>query len=144
MRLFEGEVRAASITASAPGARLSTQASNFSRRRRSAALDDTITVSIPNWRKHSVSRNLADSFRSTRAARAVPFLVGAGAKAVPKAFSMGLGSISECATLIVARLGVDGKTRKEQGSESKGVITRVGLVSGKLAIVCGKLAPGAV
>src|ERR1700693_682088 len=91
MRLFEGEVRADSITASAPGARWSTQASNFSRRRRSAALDDPITVSIPNWRKHSVSRNLADSFRSTRAARAVPFLVGAGAKAVPQAFSMDWG-----------------------------------------------------
>ncbi|HXP40336.1 MAG TPA: hypothetical protein VN833_08685 [Candidatus Acidoferrales bacterium] len=76
-----------------------------------------------------MSRDLADSFRSTRAARAVPFLVGAGAKAVAKAFSIGVDF--EYATFIVARLGVDGKTPKEQGSESKGVITLVGLVGGK-------------
>src|SRR4029077_7186463 len=76
------------MTCSAPGARLRTQASNFSRRRRSAAPADTTTVSMPNWRKHSVSRYLEDSLRSTRATRAAAFLEGMGAKAVPKAFSM--------------------------------------------------------
>src|ERR1035438_7516482 len=79
------------MMASAPGLRLRTQASNFSCRRRSAALEETKTVSMPNWRKHSVRRYRDDSLRSTRATRAVPFLVeGAGAKAVPKAFSIGI------------------------------------------------------
>src|ERR1700689_2825932 len=95
MRLLEGEVRAASIMASAPGARWSTQASNFSWRRRSAALAETSTVSMPNWRKHSVSRAREDSLRSTRAARAAAFLVGrTGAGAVPKAFSMSGAGLS--------------------------------------------------
>src|SRR5579863_7720608 len=80
------------MTASAPGPRLMAQASNFSCRRRSAALDDTNTVSMPNCRKHSVSRNLEDSLRSTRATRAAAFLVEeGGARAVPKALGMGSG-----------------------------------------------------
>src|ERR1700733_2111074 len=86
-RPLEGEVRAASITASAPGPRLVTQASNFSWCRRWAAIKDTGMVSIPNCRKHSVSKELEGSSRSTKAARAAAFLVGrTGAGAVPKAF----------------------------------------------------------
>src|ERR1700678_388392 len=88
MRLLEGEVRAASMTTSAPEPRRITQASNFSRNRRSAAPDDTITVSMPNWRKHSASSAREVSLRSTRATRAADFLVEVGAGAVPKAFSM--------------------------------------------------------
>ena len=53
MRLFDGDVRTASITACAPGPSLTTQASNFSLRRRSAALPVTMTASMPNCRKHS-------------------------------------------------------------------------------------------
>src|ERR1700677_2974890 len=93
MRLLEGEVRAASMSVSAPGARLMTQASNFSWRRRSAEPAEVTTVSMPYWRKHSVSRARDDSFRSTRAARAAPFLTGVGARAVPKDFSMGSGAV---------------------------------------------------
>src|ERR1700688_843828 len=89
MRLLEGELRAASIMASAPGPRLRTQASNFSWRRRSAELAEVTTVSMPNWRKHSVSKNLEDSLRSTSATRAAAFLVErAGATAVPIVFGI--------------------------------------------------------
>src|ERR1700691_3072340 len=88
MRLLEGEVRAASISFSAPGARFTTHASNFSWRKRSAEPAEVTTVSIPNWRKHSVSKNRDDSFKSTKAARAAFLPVGVGARAVPKAFCM--------------------------------------------------------
>src|SRR5216684_1623186 len=89
-RLLEGEVRAASITVSAPLPRFSTQASNFSLRIRSAAFADITTVSIPNCRKHSASKVRAESFRSTRAARAATFLMGeAEGRIGAKAFSMG-------------------------------------------------------
>src|SRR5258708_32963023 len=117
-RLLEGEVRAASMTFSAPGTRLRTQASNFSRRRRSTAPNDTITVSMPNWRKHSVSRFLADSFRSTRATRAVAFLPeGASARAVPNAFSMTGADYRR--KFIVARLAADGKTLRDRWGGQK-------------------------
>src|SRR5258708_2735212 len=82
------------MTFSAPGPRLITQASNFSCRRRSADPAEVTTASMPNCRKHSVSRNREDSFRSTRAARAATFLVeegGARAGAVPKALCMSPG-----------------------------------------------------
>src|SRR5580704_8247653 len=80
------------MTASAPGPRWRTQASNFSWRRRSAAPEETSTVSMPNWRKHSVSNAREDSLTSTRATRAATFLVeGVSAGAVPKAFSMSEG-----------------------------------------------------
>ena len=87
-------MRAASMTFSAPGPRLITQASNFSCRRRSADPAEVTTASMPNCRKHSVSRNREDSFRSTSAARAATFLVeegGARAGAVPKALCMSPG-----------------------------------------------------
>src|SRR5580693_10513897 len=101
MRLLEEEVRAASMTASAPEPRPITQASNFSWRRRSDALADTSTVSMPNWRKHSVSRAREDSFRSTRAARAAAFLVGeVNAGAVPKAFCMSGGRFFQYESLL--------------------------------------------
>src|SRR5260370_786206 len=88
-RLFEGELRAASITASAPSPRASTQASNFSFFRRSAAFEVTITVSIPNWRKPSDRSARAGSFKPTSAVRATAFrLGGAGTKFVAKALSM--------------------------------------------------------
>src|SRR5581483_5376459 len=94
MRLLEGDVRAASMTSSAPGARCKTQASNFSDFRRSAIPPVMTTVSIPNWRKHSDKTVLAFSLRSTRAARAATFLEGGrGASTEPRALSMG-GAVS--------------------------------------------------
>src|ERR1700680_4414699 len=85
-RLFEGELRAASITASAPSPNPRTQASNFSLCRRSAASEDMTTVSILNCRKHSASRVLDDSFKPTSAVRAADLrTVGARAKVVAKA-----------------------------------------------------------
>src|SRR5271168_4696390 len=119
MRLLEGEVRAASMTVSAPEPRLITQASNFSWRRRSAALDDTSTVSMPNWRKHSVSSAREDSFRSTRAARAAAFLVEeVNAGEVPKAFCM-LGASFPVRKFIVARRERHGKTLRGRAGVQK-------------------------
>src|SRR6516162_1393010 len=87
MRLLEAEVRAASMTASAPGPRFTTQASNFSLRRRSAALPDMGTDSMPNCRKQSVRMERVESLRSIMAMRAAAFFFwGMGARAVPKAF----------------------------------------------------------
>src|ERR1700693_5150670 len=118
------------MTASAPGARLSTQASNFSWRRRSAALEDTSTVSMPNWRKHSLRRNLEDSLRSTRAARAPTFLrAGVRGGAVPKLLSMSARPVSST-KVILACPGGDGKTLKGQAGEYKRVSARVGLLGG--------------
>src|ERR1700746_1511780 len=89
MRLLEGEVRTASMTACAPGPNLTTQASNFSFRSRSAEFAGICTASTPNWRKQSARIVLGVSLRSTKAMRAEAFLVwGMGAKAVPKAFSI--------------------------------------------------------
>src|ERR1700691_3563947 len=76
MRLLEGEVRTDSMTVSAPGARLSTQAANFSRFRRSGASALITTASMPNCLKHSDNRILPDSLISTRATRAEAFLEG--------------------------------------------------------------------
>src|SRR5580700_1811136 len=135
MRLLEGEVRAASMKASAPGRRLSTQASNFSWRRRSTEPAEVTTLSMPNWRKHSVSRAREDSFRSTRAARAAAFLAGdVGAKAVPKAFSMSRAGSST--KPIVARLGRDGKTLRGRFGRYKRAITLVELAGAKPAKDC--------
>src|SRR5579863_9036994 len=91
-RLFDGELRAASITASAPSPRFNTQASNFSRRKRSAAFDDIATDSMPYCRKHSTSSARADSFTSTSAVRAAAFRTrGAGGRTEAKVFSMSRG-----------------------------------------------------
>src|ERR1051326_121032 len=91
MRLFDGEVRAVSRTGWAVGASFTTQASNFSFLRRSLAVPDRMTLSIPNCRKQSVKRPRTGSFRSTRAALAEDFLplLGRGETAVPMAFSIG-------------------------------------------------------
>src|ERR1039458_5370741 len=98
------------MTSSAPGPRFRTQASNFSWRRRSAAPEDTNTVSMANWRKHSFSRNLEDSFRSTNAARAATFLAGGvRAGAVPKALSISARLVSSMKVIVACR-GEDGKT----------------------------------
>src|SRR5579872_80661 len=90
MRLFEGDVRADSITALAGGANFTTHASNFSLVSRSAAFPDITTLSIPNCRKQSTRSPLAGSFRSTKAARAAAFRpVESGVTDVPKALSIG-------------------------------------------------------
>src|SRR5580698_3198308 len=100
------------MTASAPGASFTTQASNFSLRRRSADAPEVTAASIPNWRKHSVSRYRDDSLRSTRATRAAVFLVArAGAKAVPVAFGMWFGEVRNTKT-ILARAEGGAKTPK--------------------------------
>src|SRR5215469_6370505 len=92
MRLLEDEVRMASITASAPGPSLMTQASNFSFCRRCSEFAGNCTASMPNCRKQSARIVFVVSLRSTKAMRAAAFLVWAiGAKAVPKAFSIVLG-----------------------------------------------------
>src|SRR5215469_6964808 len=86
MRLLEGEVRMASMTASAPGPSRITQASNFSFCRRCAESAGICTASIPNCLKQSARIAFVESLRSTKAMRAAAFLVwGMGAKAVPKA-----------------------------------------------------------
>src|ERR1700751_107788 len=90
-RLFEGEERAASIKVPAPLPRLRTQASNFSLRRRSAALEDMTTVSMLNCRKHSASTAVEDSFNPTSALRAAafrPVRAGARERVVAKALFM--------------------------------------------------------
>src|SRR5215510_3095341 len=110
MRLFEGEERAASITACAAGPSFTTQASNFSLRRRSAALPSTITDSMPNWRKHSVRIFLLSSWRSIMAMRATAFLGGAtAARAVPWALSITKAAKSSCEPILAweARFGKD-------------------------------------
>src|SRR5258708_6477894 len=133
-RLLGGGGRAASITFSPPGTRVRTQASNFFRRRPSAAPADTSTVSMPNWRKHSVSRNLEDSLRSTRATRAVAFLTErTGASAVPNAFSMTRAGYQYESLLWRGQ----GQMERPQwtGREYKSVITLVGLVGSRRAKV---------
>src|SRR5579872_3100675 len=89
MRLLEDEVRADSITSCAPGPSLTTQASNFSFFRRSAASPLSATLSMPNCRKHSASVLRKGSLMSTRATRAEAFLFeSAGITRVPKALSI--------------------------------------------------------
>src|SRR6266404_4489126 len=89
MRLLERDLRADSSTGSAWVPMRITQASNFSEARRSAFSEVIATVSIPNWRKHSDSRFLDVSCRSTNAARAENFLEGnMGEREFPKAVSV--------------------------------------------------------
>src|SRR6266700_7057604 len=89
MRLFDRDLRADSSTGAAwPPTRI-TQASNFSLARRSAFSEVIGTLSMPNCRKHSVSRLREDSCKSTSAARAENFREGGTvAKEFPKAFSV--------------------------------------------------------
>ena len=61
------------MTSSAPGLSFNTQASNFSRGKRSTALSVTTRVSIPNCLKQSRRTFPVDSLRSTRATRAENF-----------------------------------------------------------------------
>src|ERR1700732_2334765 len=85
MRLFEAEVRADSMAASASGPNFNTQASNFSFFKRSGTLAVITTVSTPNWRKQSDRIILAGSLRLTKATRADAFLLGGiGVRVVPR------------------------------------------------------------
>src|SRR5712691_1828745 len=89
MRLFEHEVRADSITASAPGPNFTTQASNFSLCKRSGISPVMTTVSMPNCLKQSDKTFLADSLISIRATRAKTFLLGGmGETVLLRAFSI--------------------------------------------------------
>src|SRR5579862_3611829 len=93
-RLLEGELRSDSITDSAPSARASTQSSNFSLWRRSAALAVIGMVSTLNCRKQSVRSARFDSFKPTNAARAADLRrMGRGAGAVAKALCIGWGRL---------------------------------------------------
>src|ERR1700730_7808268 len=94
MRLFEGELRTDSITASAPEPNCSTQASNFSLRIRSGTVPLINTASIPNCLKQSDKTERVGSGISTRATRAQAFLLRRGgvASTVPKAFCMAVGN----------------------------------------------------
>src|ERR1700746_652208 len=90
-RLLEREPRVASntVSESVQLAKGSTQASNFSRRRRSAASEITGTGSIPNWRKHSARSMWVESLKPTNAARAAVLrTMGEGETVVAKALSM--------------------------------------------------------
>ena len=85
MRLFERERRADSSTGAAWLPTRMTHASNFSEASRPALSEVIGMLSMPNWRKHSESRFLEDSCRSTNAARAENFLLGAkGTREFPK------------------------------------------------------------
>src|SRR5690242_5010413 len=89
MRLLEGELRADSSTGCTSELRRRTQASNFSLRRRWAALGPMMTVSMLNWRKQSTRVTRAESLRSTRAIRAAAFLpVTRGAMELARDFSI--------------------------------------------------------
>src|SRR6266853_1607041 len=89
MRLLEREVRADSSTGFACAPMWITQASNFSLASRVALSEVMDMLSMPNCRKHSVSRLREDSCKSTSAARAENFLEGGTvAKEFPKAFSV--------------------------------------------------------
>src|SRR6266704_4168648 len=89
MRLLEREVRADSSTGFACAPMWMTQASNFSLASRVALSEVMDMLSMPNCRKHSVSRLREDSCKSTSAARAENFREGGTvAKEFPKAFSV--------------------------------------------------------
>src|SRR5215467_2995512 len=89
MRLFERERRADSSTGAAWLPTRITHASNFSDASLSALSEVIGMLSIPNWRKHSESMFLDDSCRSTNAARAENFLLGArGTREFPNGFSV--------------------------------------------------------
>src|SRR5579871_672399 len=88
-RLFELELRAASMRVSVPSARAITQASNFSLRRRSAAPEFMVMASMPNCLKHSASSALEGSLNPTNAALAAAFrLMEKDVRVVSKALSM--------------------------------------------------------
>src|SRR5438045_843456 len=90
MRLLDRDLRADSSTGAAlPPTRI-THASNFSLASRSDFSADMGMVSMPNWRKHSVSRLRDDSGKSTSAARAENFFEGdRDIREFPKSFSVG-------------------------------------------------------
>src|SRR6266567_7523532 len=90
MRLFERDLRADSSTVPAWLPTRMTQASNFSVAKRWALSEVMETLSMPNWRKHSESRVLDDSCRSTSAARAENFLAEEvrGTREFPNGFSV--------------------------------------------------------
>src|SRR5579862_1491909 len=123
-RLLEVDLRADSMTSSAPLPRFRTQASNFSFRRRSAALAVTITVSMLNWRKQSVRTARFDSFSPTSAARAAVFRTNEmGARVVAKALFIAIGEDdfqNDCASVWATR-----KVPKGQRGEPRRVITRL-------------------
>src|SRR5437762_3410975 len=89
IRLLERDVLADSSTGLACVPKWMTQASNFSLAKRRAFSVVMEMLSMPNWRKHSVSRLREDSCKSTSAARAENFREGGtGTKEFPKAFSV--------------------------------------------------------
>src|SRR6266513_3860291 len=96
MRLFERDLRADSSTGPAWLPTRITQASNFSVPRRWALSEVMETLSMPNWRKHSESKFLDDSCRSTSAARAENFLAEEvrGTREFPNGFSVHNGAAS--------------------------------------------------
>src|SRR6267143_6892383 len=92
-RLLDAELRARSIMWPTDSSRGNTQASNFCRCSRSESASVTDTVSIPNWRKHSVSMLEEAAGRLNRAARALTFrricaAAGVGERDVPDKFVM--------------------------------------------------------
>src|SRR5260370_28229006 len=88
MRLLDREFRADSSTEAAWAPTRITQASNFSVESRLALSAVIDTLSMPNCLKHSVSKLLDCSCRSTSAARAENFLEeDKGTREFPKAFS---------------------------------------------------------
>src|SRR5208282_2720195 len=104
-RLLEGEMRAASITPAELSIKGSTQASNFSLLKRSAASTVTIVVSMANCRKHSDSRMQDCGSNPTRAARAAAFRVmGVGTRAVAKALSIVEGKTPLSKIIVDAKL----------------------------------------
>src|SRR5579863_4725592 len=122
-RLLEGELRSDSITDSAPFAKASTQASNFSLCRRSAALAVMGMVSTLNWRKHSVRSARFDSFKPTNAARAADLRrMGRGAGTVAKALSIDWGRLDFRNTLW-SLAGNAGNDPKGQHAKYRSVIT---------------------
>src|SRR5450755_1022236 len=96
MRLFDAEVRTDSITGMASGTSCTTQASSFSRCRRSRTFPVNTTASIPNCLKQSTSKARAGSLISTRATLAEVFLLrGGDARTIPDDFCMAFGECPE-------------------------------------------------
>src|SRR5215469_5442611 len=119
-RLLEVEQRAASITASEPSARASTQASNFSLRSLSAAPERMATASIPNCLKHSESKTRGGSLSPTNAALAAAFRVtGKGARVVSKTLSISSGK-SPLSNVIVRPTGRLAKFQRTKRTNSEG------------------------
>src|SRR5277367_2795339 len=113
-RLFDGELRAASMTGSMPSTRLTTHASNFSFTRRSVAVTGTGTHSMPNWRKDSASKARDGSSRPTNAVRVAAFRIsdtGGRLSGVAKALSIAIGEDSTFKTIVAGRARV-GKAQR--------------------------------